>query len=90
MQIYGNNRKRLHKKRVKLRKILLVHQYGQRFIISEHRYGSRDIMWNRSYCKQSFVNWVWVREIVAESQELNFPFSFLVVINFTISREYFQ
>ena len=27
---------------------------------------------------------------MSESQELNFPFSFLVVINFTISREYLQ
>ena len=34
MSTFWNNRKRLHKKRVQLQKILLVHQYGQRFIIS--------------------------------------------------------
>ena len=44
MQIYGNKRKRLHKKRVQLPQ----DWHGRRFIVLEHQYGRRDVRWKRS------------------------------------------
>ena len=47
MQIYWNNRKRLHKKRVQLNshKIGLEFLNGRCFIVLELQYGGRDVMW---------------------------------------------
>ena len=43
MQIYGNVRKRLHKKRGQLpQDWFATHQHGRRVIVLEHRYGRRD------------------------------------------------
>ena len=48
MQIYGNKRKCLHKKRVQLLEDWFGNQHGRRFIVLEHQYGRRDVMWKRS------------------------------------------
>ena len=44
MQIYWNNRKRLHKKRVQLPQDFLGFQHGRRFIVLDYQYGRRDVM----------------------------------------------
>ena len=40
VQIYWNERKRLHKKRVQLPEDFLGHQHGRRFIVLGHQYGA--------------------------------------------------